>query len=100
MKYTLTARHFKVHDTIKDFADKEMTKLERFYDGIIKAEVILSYERASNSVKTAEIIVHANHHHTFTAKEHSDEFHISIEEAAKKVVAQLKKYNDKLKAKH
>ncbi len=100
MNFTLTARHFKAHDTLKEFAEAEIDKIARFYDGIIKSEVILSYEKPTNSVKNAEVIVKINNHHTFTSKEQSDDFKVSIERAVDKVAAQIKKYKERLKENH
>jgi ribosomal subunit interface protein len=100
MNFTLTARHFKAHDTLKEFAEAEVEKITKFYDGIIKSEVILSFDKPANSLKNAEVIVKTNNHHIFTAKEQSDDFKVSIEQAVVKVAAQLKKFKDKLKPVH
>ena len=100
MNFTLTARHFKAHDTLKDFAEGEIAKITKFYDGIIKSEVILSFDKPANSVKYAEVIVKINNHQTFTAKEESEDFKISIERAVDKVAVQVRKYKDKLKPVH
>jgi putative sigma-54 modulation protein len=100
MKFTFTSRHFRAHETIKKFAANEIEKISRFYDGIMKCEVILSFEKATNSVKTAEVILRINNHHTITAKEKTDDFLASIEGAVDKVAVQLKKYKDKLKSNH
>jgi len=97
MTLIFTARHFKAHDTLKEFAESELTKISKYYDGIIKSEVILSFDKPTNSIKIAEIIVHANNHHTFMAKEASEDFKISIESAIEKIAIQIKKYKDKLK---
>jgi ribosome-associated translation inhibitor RaiA len=43
------------------------------------------------------VIVHANNHHTFTAKDSSDDFKVSIESAIDKITIQIKKYKEKLK---
>jgi ribosomal subunit interface protein len=97
MTLIFTARHFKAHDTLKEFAEAELFKITKYYDGIIRSEVILSYDKPTNSIKTAEVIVHANNHHTFTAKESSDDFKISIESAIDKIAIQIKKFKEKLK---
>ena len=97
MTLIFTARHFKAHDTLKEFAEAELSKISKYYDGIIRSEVILSYDKPTNSIKTAEVIVHANNHHTFTAKDSSDDFKISIESAIDKITIQIKKYKEKLK---
>ena len=100
MNFTLTARHFKAHDTLKDFAEGEIDKITKFYYGIIKSEVVLSFDKPANSIKYAEIIVKLNNHHTFTAKEQSEDFKISIERAVDKVAVRVKKFKDKLKSVH
>lgn len=100
MKFILTSRHFKAHPTIKEFAENEVEKIGKYYDGIIKCEVILSFEKPTNSVKKAEVIISANNHHTITAKAQSDDFIISIEGAIDKAVSQIKKLKEKVKSNH
>ena len=100
MKFTFTSRHFKAHDTLKEFALSEIEKINRFYDGVMKCEVVLSFEKSTNSVKKAEIIVKINNHHTITAKEKTDDFNASIEGAVGKAINQIKKYKDKLRTNH
>jgi putative sigma-54 modulation protein len=95
MTFTLTARHFKAHDSLKEFAEAELEKVKKYFDGIIKTEVILSYDKPANSIKNAEIIVHAKNH-TFTATESSDDFPKSIELAMLKIQTQVKKFKDKI----
>lgn len=96
MSFILTARHFKAHDTLKEYAEAEAEKLAKFYDGIIKTEIILSYDKPTNSIKNAEVIVHAKNHQTFKATGSSDDFQKSIESSIEKVVTQIKKFKDKL----
>lgn len=100
MKFTFTSRHFRAHETIKEFATAEIEKITKFYDGIMKCEVILSFEKATNSIKTAEVVLVINNHHTITAKEKTDDFVASIEGAVEKVATQLKKYKDRIKSNH
>jgi putative sigma-54 modulation protein len=96
MTFIFTARHFKAHDTLKEFAEAETQKFTKHYDGIIRTEVILDYDKPENSVKNAEVIVHAKSNHTFKAKESSDDFMKSIEAAMNKIEIQVRKYKDKL----
>jgi len=97
MTLIFTARHFKAHDSLKEFAEAELSKISKYYDGIIKSEVILFYDKPTNSIKTAEVIVHGNNHQTFTAKESTNDFKLSIETAIEKIAVQVKKYKDKLR---
>ncbi len=96
MTFILTARHFKAHDSLKEFAEAELEKIKKFYDGIIKTEVILSYDKPQNSIKNAEVLVHAKNHQTFKATESSDDFQKSIELAMIKIGTQVKKFKDKI----
>jgi putative sigma-54 modulation protein len=97
MKFLFTARHFKAHDNLKETAQNEADKLKRFYDGLIGCEVILSYEKAVNSIKTAEVIITANSHHVFKAIESSEDFKVSLDSAFNKVEIQLRKFKDKIR---
>lgn len=95
MDITITARHFKAHDTLRMYAFDAVKKLERYYNGIISASVILSYEKAQHSVKKAEC--HINVYGTLiTALEKSDDFIKSIDAAIEKAEKQIQKYKGKL----
>lgn len=96
MSFIFTSRHFKAHDSLKQLAEEESKKFARIYDGIIKTEVILSYDKPENSIKHAEVIVHAKNSHTFTATGSSDDFTKSILAAVEKVEIQIRKFKDKL----
>ena len=98
MNTTVTSRHFKAHTTLVDYAKDAVEKLDRYYDGIIKCEVKLSFEKARNSVKRAEVILTVYKNKIAVIHE-SEEFHKSIDGAVVKVLARLKKYKEKLHAK-
>ncbi|HSQ75456.1 MAG TPA: ribosome-associated translation inhibitor RaiA [Bacteroidota bacterium] len=98
MNVTFTARHFRPHADVKQHALDTVQKLGKFYDGIVTANVVLSYERATNSVKTAEINVHV-YGTVLTAKVKSEDYRKSIDKAAEKLTLQLEKYKAKLRAK-
>lgn len=95
MEILFTARHFKAHDTLRTYALDAVRKLERFYDGIVRSNVILSYERTHNSLKTAEIhlIVYGS---LLKAIEKSDDYQKSIDAAIAKLERQLQRYKSRL----
>ena len=95
MNIKVTARHFKSHDTLTEYAKSSLEELSHFYDGIIKAEVIFSFEKTRNSVKIAElsIIVYGS---VLTGVGKSDNFEKSIDMAIAKLKTRLKKYKEKL----
>ena len=93
-----TARKFKARTELKSYALEEVKKLDKFYDAIVRADVILSYERTSQSVKNAEINLHVNGS-VLSARESSEEFHKSIDLAIAKLERQLAKHKTKLRVK-
>jgi ribosomal subunit interface protein len=99
MNVTFTARRFRPHGDLKEQAVAEVKKLGKFYDGIVSANVILSFERATNSVKKAEITLHV-YGATLSAEEKSEDFGKSVDKAVAKLVLQLGKYKAKLRAKN
>ncbi len=53
MRVSFTARHFKPSDRLKEFATEEVTRLKKYYDGILDVEIILDYIKQE---QVAEII--------------------------------------------
>jgi putative sigma-54 modulation protein len=98
MEVHFTARKFKAHSTVREHAVESVKKLDRFYDGIVRCDIILSYERPTQSVKTAEINIHV-FGSQLTATEQSGDFHKSIDLAILKLEHQLEKYKTKIRAK-
>ena len=95
MATTVTSRHFKAHPSLVEYAEGAVERLRRFYDGIIKGEVILDFERTRNSLKIAEIIISV-YGAKLTAKHESDDFFRSMDGAVAKLETQLKKYKERL----
>lgn len=95
MNVQVTARRFKVHESLKDYAIKEVKRLEKFTNEINKVDVILSFERAHDSIKTAEIVLHMNGNN-FLAKESTEDFKKSIDLAVIKLERQLNKFKTKI----
>ena len=100
MQVNFTARHFKAPDSLREFAEAEAEKLSKYYDGLIKCNVILSSEKSTSTIKTAEIIVTANNHHVFMGKFKTNDYRISMERAFDKIKTQLKKFKERLKSNH
>jgi putative sigma-54 modulation protein len=98
MEIQFTARHFRARSEVKTHALDAVKKLGRYYDGIVSADIILSFERRLNSVKSAEINLHV-HRSVLSAREKSDDFDKSIDAAVAKLAVQLGKYKSKLRAK-
>ena len=98
MNIKITARRFRARPEVRDHATDQVKKLEKFYDGIISADVIMSFEGAEKNIKIAEINLYV-HGAVLTAKEKSDDFRKSIDFATDKLTQRLDKYKTKLRAK-
>jgi len=91
MRINFTARHYKSSPRLKEYAENEVTRLEKFYDGIVDCEIILDYQKDQ---QIAEIILGV-HGAKLTAKEVSEDIYKSIDLAVEKLRRQLKKYKGK-----
>ncbi len=91
MKLHITARHFKLTDALRTFAETEVARLEKYHDGIIESEVILSAEKLT---QVAEILLKV-YGQRLTATEKSENIQKSITLAVDKLERQLKKYKEK-----
>ena len=97
MHIKFTARRFRARPEVKEHTIEQVEKLDRFFDSIVGADVILSFEGAEKNIKIAEINLHV-HGSVLTAKEKSDDFRKSIDLAVAKLNMQLEKYKTKLRS--
>lgn len=97
MKVSITARKFKARETLKEFIKDELNTLNRFYEDIIDAEVILSYQNSVNSVKIVEVVLSVPGK-IITITEQAEEYEIATRAAIDKLKRQLKKLKDKRKS--
>jgi putative sigma-54 modulation protein len=91
MKITITARHFKAQEPLKEFAQTEVARLKKYYDGIMEGEVILTYVKL-DQIAEVNLKVYGQR---LSAKQKSEDIHKSITLAVDKLERQLKKYKDK-----
>ena len=94
MNISITARKFKLHDSLKDFINEEVSSLLKYNDSILNADVILSFQNVKDSVKKSEIVLHVPGQ-TFNAADNSDDFKKSVSSSVEKLSRQLKKLKSK-----
>lgn len=91
----VTARHFDASPALRDHAVKRLEKLERFYDGIIDAHIVLDADGGPPDDKTAEITLGVYQKRlsaSSTASTHEE----AIDNCAEGLRRQLKTYKGKL----
>ncbi len=98
MHIKFTARRFRARPTIKVHALEAVRKLDKFYDGIVTADIILSFEGAEKNIKVAEVNLHV-YGMVLSAKEKSEDYYKCIDAVVEKLSVQVSKYKTKLRAK-
>ncbi len=93
MRVNITARHYKAPDRLKEYAESEVQKLTKYFDGIIECEIILDYEK---TIQVVEIAMKVHKQRLFV-REKSKDIYKGLDLAVAKIERQLKKYKEKLK---
>ncbi len=91
MRINFTARHYKPSPRLKEYAQNEVLRLEKFYDGIINCEIVLDYQK---DIQIAEINVTV-YGQKLTVVEKTDDIYKSIDFAVEKMRRKLKRYKEK-----
>lgn len=99
MEIRIQAINFDASEQLEAFIQKKVTKLQKFFDEILSAEVnlkVIKPESAKN--KKAGIRLNIKHGECFAEKE-SDTFEESIDECIKALEKQLAKTKEKIRTK-
>ena len=98
MKIQIQSLHFDADQSLKDFINKKLVKLETFYDRIIDSDVILSLEQLNTQVKDKVVVIKTNiPGNTLVAKEKSKKFEAAIDLAVESLRKQIEKIKTKQK---
>lgn len=93
MKITTTARHYELTPALKDYAERKVLNLKKYFDQIGTAQITYSLEKYRHAV---EISVHVNGR-DFNSKEESEDMYASIDKVVDKLERQILKYKGKIK---
>lgn len=91
MRIHLVARKIKLTQSIKEFVEAKLSKLQEYVDNIVWAQVIVNVEK---KIHTAEVVVHAGHQ-TMKAAAESDDLYSAIDKVMAKMESQVKKYKER-----
>jgi len=95
MRITFTARHGKASDKLREFAEKEVRRLKKYYEDIIDCEIVLDYVKLQQ-IADIKIKVYGT---ILNATVESEDIYKSIDEAVSKLERQIKKYKSRWKKK-
>jgi putative sigma-54 modulation protein len=96
MTINIQSVHFDADKKLLDFVNDKVSKLNTFYDGIIKHEVILRLDKSSNTDnKIAEVKI-SGKGTDFFAKKQCVSFEEAIDLVCEALKTQLKKHKNKV----
>ncbi|NLX72119.1 MAG: ribosome-associated translation inhibitor RaiA [Bacteroidales bacterium] len=99
MNITIQSVRFNATEKLEQFVNQKVSKLDLFFEGILKAEVILRLDKSETSDnKVAELNIDIPGNSLF-AKKQSKSFEESVDLACDAIRKQLEKHKDKVKAK-
>ena len=98
MDTQITTRDFDASPALKQYVVKRLEKLERFYDGITNARVVLTRNGEPVDDKSAEITVNV-YRQTLTANDKSSTFEKAVDNSVDRLRRQVLKYKEKLRSK-
>jgi len=93
LEISITGRHMNLENVHRDYVEKRLGQLKRFFDGVLDIHVILSKEKHRQS---ADITIHVNGV-TLHGEEETDDFYSSIDRVTDKIEKQLRRYKDRLR---
>ncbi|MCK4674803.1 MAG: ribosome-associated translation inhibitor RaiA [Gammaproteobacteria bacterium] len=92
MQIELTGHHIEITDSLRDYVNEKMARLERHFDKVSNIHVILAVENVS---KKAEATVHMSGHDVF-ANSTEDDMYAAIDGLVDKLDRQVKKHKEKI----
>lgn len=95
MEIRTTARHFQLTDNLKQYAENEIKRLEKYFDHIIDTHLTMSVEK---SRQTAELSVKV-YGTVLVSKAKAFDMYVAVEQVINKMESQIKKYKARLKDK-
>ena len=96
MQINLTGHHVEITDSLRNYVNEKMEKLERHFDKVSNTHVILSVENVRH---TAEATVHMSGNDIFAEATETD-MYAAIDALVDKLDRQVKKYKEKIKNHH
>ncbi|MCP4134651.1 MAG: ribosome-associated translation inhibitor RaiA [bacterium] len=91
MNITITGRHLNVSESLKEYAEKKINKLEKYFHQLLDAHVILYMEKVEQG---AEVIINGDGVQ-FHGREKTADLYSSIDLLFEKMERQIVKYKEK-----
>ena len=96
MKINVTGRHFELTDAVRDPATDEIERLDKFFDNIISANLVLTQEKHRIQGELSMTVARSK----LIAKSSTKDALATIEMVTDKMATQLKKHKGKIRDRH
>ncbi|WP_457652378.1 ribosome hibernation-promoting factor, HPF/YfiA family [Rhodocaloribacter sp.] len=96
MQTRITARHFRAHPKLQQYASDRLAKLERYYDGITFAHIVLARNSGQVQGEYAEITLNV-YRQKLAAEESATTHEEAIDRCVERLRRQIVKYKAKLR---
>lgn len=92
MQINLTGHHVEVTDSLRNYVNEKLARIERHFDKVTDIHVILELEKLNHK---AEATVHVRGH-TLFAESVEDDMYAAIDALVDKLDRQVKKHKEKI----
>lgn len=94
MQIAVSFRHMEVSNPIRDYADEKVSRVKKYIDEPIDAQVVLSVER---KIRHKAVVTVTAKGMTIKGSEETGDMYAAIDAVVDKIERQLKRYREKIK---
>jgi putative sigma-54 modulation protein len=94
VRLTVTGRHIEITDTMREYAERKVQRLVRYFDRVDDIEVVADHEGGKSRV---DLVVRTDHRDTFVGRVDADDYYEAIDLVVDKLERQLTKHKEKLR---
>jgi putative sigma-54 modulation protein len=94
LQIKVSGRRTDLDEALRTYASEKADRLQRYYDRLQSVEIIFDIEATNHR---CEVIVKADHHATFVAREEHTDAYASLDAAVRDLERQLKKHKEKFR---
>ena len=94
MQITITGQHLDLTEALKNHAEDKIGKLDRHFDQVIDARVVLKHAPHENPENTADVTMYAAGHVFHAVSQHADMYR-ALDLVTEKLESQIDSYKEK-----
>lgn len=92
MKVNISGHHIEITDSLQNFVEEKIAKVERHFDGIVSAQVTLTVVKDRMTAEVNLAIGGPDLH----ASAEGDDMYAAIDQMTEKLIRQVQKHKEKL----